>query len=481
MPGPASRTAWHPGPLNFDAEAAALSPDEPTVELSCAAVHSNIVSVATSSGLNTTCYDASDAEGTYGAFEGNVEACASARAAVSKACKGEKSCSVDLSDALAACGGEAVHVTVRCDEVLDVFAIMGWLLVISVAVAMGAMVRVEDIRKVFDENKRGVLVGLASQYVFMPLLAFVYTKIFGFSDLVAIGAVVVGSSPGGTSSNLFAYLSRGNVPLSIVMSALSTAVAFVMMPFNIYLYGNLGLGLNEGVRGIPFARILFTMVVVIASTVLGMVILHFSARAAKWATRIGALLGVAFVAGAFAIAVRENGELLDPSRFPKLWIAAALFQPLGTLFGGLFAGYAGLRHKDQRTVGIETGVQNFSIAYALLSNVLQGCDRSEALSFPLLAGAWFFIDCIIITIVLRCCHAPCDGREHLETETDSQVEIRDLSKANKSGKVQHGSLSDDEDESLSLSSSDASAGGAASEEETPRLRVSSPSDIMTAV
>ena len=97
----------------------------------------------------------------------------------------------------------------------------------------------------------GLVIGWITQFGIMPLTAYVLivTVLLPFSStegilLVALGALIMGSVPAGTTSNLFTYFSKGNLALSVTMTVNSTLWAFVMTPAMLYIYSNF-LGLDE--------------------------------------------------------------------------------------------------------------------------------------------------------------------------------------------------------------------------------------------
>ena len=75
-----------------------------------------------------------------------------------------------------------------------------------------------------------VVLGAVCQFTLMPLLAFLLCKVFHLSPELTIGVILVGTCPGGTSSNVMTYLSHGDVPLSVSMTAVSTLLAPLMTP-----------------------------------------------------------------------------------------------------------------------------------------------------------------------------------------------------------------------------------------------------------
>ena len=94
---------------------------------------------------------------------------------------------------------------------------------------MGATLLVSDFTRVLKMPK-AVLIGISLQFLIMPLLGFSLAKAFGFEPAVAAGVILIGSCPGGVASNVMTYLSKGNVALSVTMTACSTLVAPILTP-----------------------------------------------------------------------------------------------------------------------------------------------------------------------------------------------------------------------------------------------------------
>lgn len=95
-------------------------------------------------------------------------------------------------------------------------------------VAMGTTLTVENFKKAVH-SKKPLLIGMISQFGFMPLIAFGLAIGFGLSPLFSIGLILVGCTPGGTTSNLLTYYAKGDVALSISMTITSTILAIVMI------------------------------------------------------------------------------------------------------------------------------------------------------------------------------------------------------------------------------------------------------------
>ena len=99
---------------------------------------------------------------------------------------------------------------------------------------MGLTLKAEDFKVVFSRPK-DVLVGCLAQFTVMPLLAFALTIIFRLEPALAIGVILVGCCPGGTASNVITYLAKGDLALSVGMTAVSTLLAPVLTPLLVWL------------------------------------------------------------------------------------------------------------------------------------------------------------------------------------------------------------------------------------------------------
>ena len=134
---------------------------------------------------------------------------------------------------------------------------------------MGLTLKPGDFKKSYSAVQKDVVIGCIAQFTVMPLLAFGLTKLFHLPDELAIGVILVGTCPGGTSSNVMTYLSKGDVALSVGMTAVSTVLAPFLTPLLTYLYAGEKVDVNM------VSMFLSIVKVVIVPIVLGFVINHF--------------------------------------------------------------------------------------------------------------------------------------------------------------------------------------------------------------
>jgi len=151
---------------------------------------------------------------------------------------------------------------------------------------MGTTLSVKDFARVFT-MPWPVFIGMVLQYTVMPLAGFAIATSFGFEAEVAAGVVLIGSCPGGVASNLMTYLARGNVALSVTMTSCSTLASPVMTPFLMKVLA----GQFVPVDFVEWMLNILNMIIV--PIVAGLVANRILYSGAKWANRVGSLLGIA--------------------------------------------------------------------------------------------------------------------------------------------------------------------------------------------
>lgn len=269
-------------------------------------------------------------------------------------------------------------------------------LIVCFSFGLGATLCFEDLKEVLRTSKRQVAIGMASQFGFMPLVSYAFAHIFGFSNSVSVGLMLVGIAPGGTTSNLFTYLSKGNVALSIVMSALSTLASFGTMPLLLLVYVETSFT-DEQIK-IPWATIAVSLLLVIVPVTLGIVLKTKSDKWAKRAEIAGAIIGTAFIIAALVVGIVETD--VHKSNW-RVWLVGGLMEPIGAAFGYGVSYLLKLHPRDCRTVSLETGVQNSSLAIAIASLSFDGQIRDDVLVFPFMYSFFYCVNSIWIVVLYR--------------------------------------------------------------------------------
>lgn len=311
------------------------------------------------------------------------------------------------------------------------FTLMSIAVLFVVGLELGASSTIDDFRSAMAKPK-AVGIGFASQYFFMPIFAYILCLIFQVSDLISIGCVLVGASPGGTTSNIFTYWSQGDVALSITMSLMSTLAAFFMMPFWIWL---LVVVAFKSDAEIPFVNIVVSLLLIIIPTCGGLAIRYYNAEMKicdKFIWQWIELAGVIFLISAFTLSIIIYEDIFAASPW-SVWVMACILQPTGCLFGYWVSRFAGMSRKDQRTISLETGVQSFTLTIAVINLTFSGDVLKKALMFPLAYGILYFSNSGALVAFYRFYLAPMDNDDEElkppdatkvptdETETGSSV------------------------------------------------------------
>ncbi|MBL8219283.1 MAG: bile acid:sodium symporter family protein, partial [Bryobacterales bacterium] len=215
----------------------------------------------------------------------------------------------------------------------------------------------------------------------MPLAGFVIASLFGFEGAVAAGVILIGSSPGGVASNVITYLARGNVALSVTMTACSTMAAPIMTPLAMKL-------LAGQYVPIPFMDMMVSIFqMIIIPVVAGLIANKLLHGRAKWIDDLMPIVSMAGICFIIAIITASSRDKLLEVGL-ALILAAMLHNTTGYLLGYWGARGAGLNETDSRTVAIEVGLQNGGMASGLAMNVLHSSDAALA---PAIFGPWMNI------------------------------------------------------------------------------------------
>jgi BASS family bile acid:Na+ symporter len=253
---------------------------------------------------------------------------------------------------------------------------------------MGAGLRLDNFLSVL-RRPLPVILGLGLQFMMMPLAGWLLALLAGLSPQLAAGMILVGCSPGGTASNVICYLARGDVALSITLTACSTLLAVLATPLLMLLYA----GETVDVPALDMLQTIFWIIFLPVS--LGLVLNHLFHRSLAVVRQVFPLLSVFTIVFIIMIIVALNrAQLADVA--VGLFVLVVLHNLAGLAGGYWIARLAGQDRRVCRTIAIEVGMQNSGLAVALavkyFSTVaaLPGALFSvwHNLSGSMLAGHW---------------------------------------------------------------------------------------------
>lgn len=222
---------------------------------------------------------------------------------------------------------------------------------------MGLTLSPRDFQVVLSRPK-DILIGCLAQFTVMPLLAFALSRAFALPEELALGVILVGCCPGGTASNVITYLAKGDLALSVGMTAASTLLAPLLTPLLVWLMA--GTMVNVDTWGM----LLSILYVVIAPILIGLLCQHFLPQLTKRVTPYlpaFSSLAIAFVVG---IVVAHNaGRLMLGGMMVVLVVV--LHNLLGLCLGFLAGRLLKLTKPKCVALSIEVGMQNSGLASSL--------------------------------------------------------------------------------------------------------------------
>ena len=222
---------------------------------------------------------------------------------------------------------------------------------------MGLTLKANDFKVVFSRPK-DVIVGCIGQFTIMPLLAFLLAKLFHLPTELAVGVILVGTCPGGTSSNVMTYLAKGDVALSVGMTSVSTILAPFLTPLLTYMLA------GQTVDVDMMSMFLSIVKVVILPIVLGGLIQKFFSSLTEKLVKILPLVSVTAIVAIVAAVVSANAAKIMTSGVLILAVVI-LHNCCGYGLGYAIGKVLKLDMAKCKAVAIEVGMQNSGLATSL--------------------------------------------------------------------------------------------------------------------
>jgi len=266
-----------------------------------------------------------------------------------------------------------------------------------IMLGMGASMTPRDFLIAF-RKPRGILIGLLSQFAVMPFLGYALAVGLGLPPPLVVGLILIACMPGGTTSNIFAYFSKGVLALSIMMTVVSTVVAVVMVPLLLAFYG--GMAGVTGDYAIPPANVAQVLVVLLVPTILGMILRKVSPNVGATIELIGSFTGVVVILFLIASWVPRNYPLLLATGL-DIYFATIGIGLMGMLFGYWVARGLGQDTNRARTISLETGIQNGPLAVLVITLSFTGAQQQEVLLIPILYALFIVLTSTAITLWYR--------------------------------------------------------------------------------
>ena len=230
-------------------------------------------------------------------------------------------------------------------------------LLMIVMFGMGLTLKLEDFKLVFTRPK-DIIIGCLAQFTVMPLLAFLLGKAFGLDAALLAGVVLVGTCPGGTSSNVITYLSKGDVALSVGMTSVNTLLAPFLTPAITYLL------LRTTVTVDMLSMFMSIIKVVIIPIALGFIINKLFGKVTQKLVKVLPSVSVIAICLIVAAVVSHNAEKIMSTGI-IVFLVVILHNLLGYACGFGIGKLLHMSTPKTKAVSIEIGMQNSGLATSL--------------------------------------------------------------------------------------------------------------------
>jgi BASS family bile acid:Na+ symporter len=239
---------------------------------------------------------------------------------------------------------------------------------ILIMFGMGLGLTAADFKRVIFSPK-AKLVGCAAQLLALPVLAFIIATVFRLPGDLAAGLMLIAVCPGGATSNVISHLSRGDIPLSVTLTAISSVATVFTIPILMKLSMTHFLG-NHAVIELPFLKTFIQLfVVTLLPIIIGMVI---HAKFPGFSQRMGRavnLFSIFFLAAVIIAAVLKEKDL--GAQIAIAGPAVAALNISGMVLGFALAMWFGLPRAQRVTISIEVGIQNATLSLAIALGILE--------------------------------------------------------------------------------------------------------------
>jgi len=273
-------------------------------------------------------------------------------------------------------------------------------------------IKIDDFKRIFRPGRTGgrviakaPLIGLVGQFLLFPAATFLLASSMTLPGTVALGLIILAACPGGNLSNYVTHLGKGNSALSISMTAISTAAAVIMTPFNISFWASMNPAVNEQIasrsfRLDPVSIGLQILLLLLVPLGLGMLT---AAKAPRVTRVLKKFLSVFSVVVFFVIvvgAIAANwGTIVAYA--DQVWLVVLVQNLLGLGLGFVGATLLKLETRDRRAVTIEVGMQNTTLGLLLMVTQFPAEMRGGMMMVGAMWGIWGNITGFLLAYIWR--------------------------------------------------------------------------------
>uniref|UniRef100_A0A8C7XUC4 Hepatic sodium/bile acid cotransporter n=1 Tax=Oryzias sinensis TaxID=183150 RepID=A0A8C7XUC4_9TELE len=251
-------------------------------------------------------------------------------------------------------------------------------------ISLGCTMEISKI-KAHILKPKGVAIALLAQFFIMPLSAFCLAKVLQMDPIKAVTVLICGCCPGGTLSNIFSLIVKGDMNLSIIMTTCSTFAALGLMPLLLCILCQGFPGLQKAV---PYVGIVTTLLCTLLACTIGILINHYKPKYSRIVKKTGLWILLISSITLFILSAYVVKDVLWMIVMADVLTAAALMPLIGFTLGYVLSVICKLSPQCSRTVSMETGFQNIQLCTAILKVAFPPQVIGPMFLFPLIYVAF---------------------------------------------------------------------------------------------
>lgn len=266
---------------------------------------------------------------------------------------------------------------------------------------LGLTLNLQDFRYII-KKPRQLFVGLASQMILLPLIAFLIANISGLSSPLKVGIMIIAACPGGAVSNLITYFLRGSVSLSVSLTSINSVFILFTLPAIVFLSLNYFTDSSAFIDMPVKSMIIKIFVMILLPVAIGMIVRHRNKKAAsklesylKYLTTL--LLAVVY---SFVIFEKNGGSITKVSEYLQIAPYVFTLNVLGMLSGYFMAKLNKFNIEKQITLSVEIGIQNSALAITIAGSAAFLGNHQMALP-AVVYGAFTFFNAVIFGLIIK--------------------------------------------------------------------------------
>lgn len=243
-----------------------------------------------------------------------------------------------------------------------------------IMLGMGLALKPVDFKMVVLKPK-AVLIGLVAQMLILPLIAYGIVQLFGMTGALAMGMMILALCPGGTTSNLYTYLAKGDIALSVTLTSIVSLIAPFTVPLFIVMFMGMLMGQEEYIQLPVIKTIVQLVVITIIPITIGMVINYYKPALSAKAEKPAKLFSIIFLfLIVILICVKNISEM--GRYFAQAGMAALVLNIACMVVGYGLAKLANLNEAQSKAIGIEVGFQNGTLAIVIALTLLHNTEMA---------------------------------------------------------------------------------------------------------